>query len=143
MTEGQEIPFSGVKLIETALQGIGAQDPRLDQRSVNAESWFADWSEQLKGSEVYVGIMWASHSPRTARLMLDDWVFEDVTAGDLGELISRIFTKRATIRTRPTFFRRSRLLTLEVSIGATRYTSSKKTDLDVEPAPWERLLLTE
>ncbi|MEW1720697.1 hypothetical protein [Streptomyces sp. NPDC093109] len=135
--------FSGLDLVEGVLRGLGSQDAVLDRRGVNAESWFTDWSGLLKGADVYIGIMWASTGSRTARLLLDDWVFEDVPMNSLGDLIAHVFNGTAAIKSRLTFFRRSRILALEVPVDGGLCVSQRRAGVSEELSRWELRLTVE
>jgi hypothetical protein len=99
--------------------------------------WFADWSGELSDSDVYIGLMGGAPTAPSVRLLLDDWEFEDVADGDVGELLRGIFSGEATIRRRRSFpF--SSVRVLECAVGSARCSAAKRSGPDEEPQPWER-----
>ncbi|MER5967305.1 hypothetical protein [Streptomyces sp. NPDC002057] len=132
-----------VLVAEEALRGLGAVDAELEQRGAVSEGWFADWSDPFMGSDVYVGVMWASPTSPTARLLLDDWNIEELAVNDIGGVISCIFTGKATMESRKSLFGRSRLLTLKIVLENSRYTAYRRVKIDDQISPWEQNLITE
>lgn len=132
---------------EEALHSVGARNAVFDQRPVGRRNWFADWAGRLSGSDVYIGITGKTSAPRTVRLLLDDWIFDDVASRDLGALLSAIFSAGATLTKK-----RSLLLVpvqvLKVPVGRSRYSlgrshysAARKIPPDAELSPWERRIL--
>ncbi|MFB8772438.1 hypothetical protein [Streptomyces broussonetiae] len=129
----------------SALRSLGVPHAEFEGREVEAGSWFADWTGEIPGtegspgSEVYVGLMGGAPDAPSARLLLDDWEFEDVTAEDVGELLRGVFTGAAAITRRRTFpFTATRVL--ECAVGPRRYSAAKPYDADERPQPWEQPL---
>lgn len=133
--------FLPVTQAEAALESCGVQDAVFEQRDVEGGSWFADWDGALAGSDVYIGVMGGSPGAESVRILLDDWTFEDVAAGDVGELVSRVFSGRATL-SRQKFLRLFSSHLLEVPVGPSSYSAERNVRSDDELAPWERALTT-
>ncbi|MFP8959441.1 hypothetical protein ACLIYP_02545 [Streptomyces nanhaiensis] len=132
----------GVVRAEAALRSLGTPDTAFAQRDVEGGSWFADWSGDISGSDVYIGLMGGSSAASSVRLLIDDWVFEDVADGDVEELLLGIFSGRATITKRRSFpF--SSVGVLEHAVGGVRYSTTRRLGSDEEPQPWERPLIAD
>ncbi|MFJ4920715.1 hypothetical protein [Streptomyces sp. NPDC088725] len=124
---------------EVALRSAGARNATFHQQSVGRGRWFADWSGTLADSDVYIAITGKGRTPRKVRLLLDDWIFDDVAAGHLGGMLSEIFSGGATIRTTRAFLIVP-VQSLKVSVGRSRYSAARKLPPDGELSPWERAL---
>jgi hypothetical protein len=124
---------------ESALSSLGAPRPALHRRALGRSTWFADWSGPLAGSDVYVGLTGKGPAPRRVRLLLDDWIFDDVAVRDVGAVLRTIFSAGATLR-------RGRVLlvrpvqVLRVSVGRARYSAVRRPPRDGGLSPWERAL---
>jgi hypothetical protein len=141
VSAGRDEPFRPVGPVEEVLSGLGVAETAFDARRSSAGDWFADWSGPIGATaDVYLGIMTADPVP-TVRLMLDDWLVEDVVKDDLAELIRRIFTGRAGMAVKPGLLRRDRLLTLKVEAGGHAYESYRRARLDEVLEPWEQALI--
>ncbi|SEQ81060.1 hypothetical protein SAMN05216481_11626 [Streptomyces radiopugnans] len=127
---------------EAALRALGTPVAAFARRDVEGGSWFADWSGDISGSDVYIGLMGGSPAASSVRLLLDDWVFDDVAGGDVGELLLGIFSGQATI-TRQRSFPFSSIVVLEHAVGGVRYSATRRLGSDEEPQPWERPLIAE
>ncbi|WP_328582895.1 hypothetical protein [Streptomyces sp. NBC_00370] len=129
---------------ETALRSLGVR-ASFNQRPVGRGRWFADWAGKLADSDVYVAFTGKSPDARKVRLLLDDWIFDDVIDDHAGKVLQGIFSAGATGVTEATLrTRRSLLLipvqVLKVSVGMKRYTATRKLPSEDELAPWERAL---
>jgi hypothetical protein len=127
---------------EAALHSTGAVDAVLDQRSLGRSNWFADWSGRVARSDVYVAVTGKTSSPRKVRLVLDDWIIEDVPPRHLGAVLTGIFSGGATIRRKRKFLLFP-VQVLKVSVGRARYSAARQLPPDEELSPWERALLVD
>ncbi|WP_274032223.1 hypothetical protein [Streptomyces sp. MMBL 11-1] len=128
-----------VALAEEALTSCGARPAAFEEREVEHGSWFADWDGTLAGSDVYIGLMGGAPKAEAVRILLDDWTFEQVAAGDVGSLLTRVFSGQARLsRQKFLFFSSSHLL--EVRVGSSTYSAGRDARPDGELAPWERAL---
>ncbi|MFD1832206.1 hypothetical protein ACFSJS_21535 [Streptomyces desertarenae] len=84
--------------------------------------------------------MGGSTAAPSVRLLLDDWVFEDVAGMDVGELLSGAFSGRATTTKRHSFPFSSAGV-LEHAVGGVRYSATRRLGPNGEPQPWERPLI--
>ncbi|MCF3964156.1 hypothetical protein [Streptomyces fuscigenes] len=126
---------------EAALRALGARGAALDQRPAGRGHWFADWSGALAGSDVYLAIMGKEATARKVRLVLDDWILEDVATSHLAEVVTAVFSGRASIRRRRAWFLVP-VQTLRVGAGRAHYSAAKKLPPEGTPrAPWEEALL--
>ncbi|MFF2522154.1 hypothetical protein [Streptomyces liangshanensis] len=158
---------------EHAVRSAGGQRATFNQRHVRRGNWFADWAGRLGGSDVYIGITGKEPTARKVRLLLDDWIFEDVSTKDLGGVLTEIFSTRgsssrdastsgsstsgsstsgsSTSGSSPSgaTIRTKRLYllfpaqVLKVPVGRSRYSATRKPPPDAELSPWERALLVE
>ncbi|MGK5496917.1 hypothetical protein [Streptomyces sp. URMC 125] len=133
---------SAVARAEAALRSLGVPNAVFARREVEGGSWFADWSGGVSGSDVYIGLMGGSPAAPSVRLLLDDWVFEDVAGMDVGELLSGVFSGRATLTKRRSFPLSSAGV-LEHAVGGVRYSATRRLGPNEEPQPWERPLIAE
>ncbi|MYV53112.1 hypothetical protein [Streptomyces sp. SID3212] len=144
---------------EQAVRSAGGQRATFHQRHVRRGNWFADWAGRLGGSDVYIGITGKEPTARKVRLLLDDWIFEDVSTRDLGGVLTEIFSTRgstggppdgssdgsaqgATIRSKRLYLLFPAQV-LRVPVGRARYSATRKPSPDAELSPWERALLVE
>ncbi|MCQ1576109.1 hypothetical protein [Streptomyces parvus] len=128
-----------VSLAEEALASCGVRAAAFEEREVEQGSWFADWDGMLAGSDVYIGLMGGSPKAEAVRILLDDWTFEQVAAGDVGSLLTRVFSGQATLsRQKFLFFSSSHLL--EVRVGSSTYSAGRDARPDDELALWEQAL---
>ncbi|QIQ03948.1 hypothetical protein [Streptomyces liangshanensis] len=143
---------------EHAVRSAGGQRAMFNQRHVRRGNWFADWAGRLGGSDVYIGITGKEPTARKVRLLLDDWIFEDVSTKDLGGVLTEIFSRRgsssrdsstsgsspsgATIRTKRLYLLFPAQV-LKVPVGRSRYSATRKPPPDAELSPWERALLVQ
>jgi hypothetical protein len=127
---------------ETALRSLGVRDARFNQRLVGRGNFFADWAGRLAGSDVYIGITGKTSASRKVRLLLDDWIFDDVVPRDLGGVLTDVFSGGAVIRRK-----RSLLVfpaqVLKASAGRSRYSAMRRLPPDEELSPWERALVAD
>ncbi|WP_329457874.1 hypothetical protein [Streptomyces sp. NBC_01497] len=138
---GEKLPV--VTEAETALRSLGVRGAVLDQRPAGRGHWFADWSGPLAGSDVYLAVMGKSSTTRKVRLVLDDWILEDIAAGHLGDVITAVFSGRASIRGKRAYLLLP-VQMLRVAAGRSHYSATKKLPAgDAPRAPWERALLAD
>ncbi|ARF74606.1 hypothetical protein ACPEIF_13135 [Streptomyces sp. NPDC012600] len=131
--------FLPVTLAEEALHTAGAPDASFEQRDVEDGGWFADWDGTVAGSDVYIGLMGGSPDAESVRVLLDDWTFDEVATGDVGEFLARVLSGQAALsRQRSFLFSSSHLL--EVRVGASSYSAGRDVRPDDELVPWERAL---
>ncbi|MFJ1595973.1 hypothetical protein [Streptomyces sp. NPDC088261] len=136
---------------EQAVRAAGGRRATFHQRHVRRGNWFADWAGRLGGSDVYIGITGKEPTARKVRLLLDDWIFEDVSTKDLGGVLTEIFhagaarggpAQGATIRAKRLYLLFPAQV-LKVPVGRSRYSATRKPPPDAELSPWERALLVE
>ncbi|MBP0461412.1 hypothetical protein [Streptomyces montanisoli] len=140
-------PLPAVNGAEAALHGLGAARAGLDQRPAGRGHWFADWSGRLAGSDVYIAVMGKSVSARKVRLVLDDWILEDVAVQHVGDVLTAVFSA-APGPDGGAEIRRGRallvlpVLVLRVRAGRARYSATKRLPEEgaAPPSPWERAL---
>jgi hypothetical protein len=128
-----------VSQAEEALRSLGVSKAMFNQRPVGRGHWFADWAGPIAQSEVYIAVTGKGPAPRKVRLLLDDWIFEDMAPDHIGTVLSRIFSAEATIRSG-----RSLLVfpvqVLRVTSGRARYTAARKPAPPGELSAWEQAL---
>ncbi|MCA1221413.1 hypothetical protein [Streptomyces sp. 8L] len=138
---------------EAALRSLGVRGALLDQRPAGRGHWFADWSGRLADSDVYLAVMGKSATTRKVRLVLDDWILEDVSAGHLGDVITAVFRGgppdgssdgprgRASIRRKRAYLVLP-VQVLRVTAGHAHYSAAKKLPPEgTRRSPWEEALL--
>jgi hypothetical protein len=148
-----------VREAEAALRSLGVRGALLDQRPAGRGHWFADWSGRLAGSDVYLAVTGKSATARKVRLVLDDWILEDVSAGHLGDVIAAVFSGgssdassggpsgesrgRASIRGKRAYLMFP-VQVLRVTAGRSHYSAVKKLPPEgVRRSAWEDALLDE
>ncbi|MEW2545278.1 hypothetical protein AB0910_05775 [Streptomyces sp. NPDC047002] len=135
---------------QAALRALGAGRAALHQRPAGRGHWFADWSGPLAGSDVYVAVMGRSATARKVRVVLDDWILEDVAVGRVGAVLTAVFAPgagreagegSAAIRVKRAYFVLP-VQELRVSAGRARYAAVKKLPAEgSEHAAWELALM--
>jgi len=125
--------------LEAALRSLGVTDPAPRERW-EEDAWVADWDGDVHGHDVYVLVMGARNHPESARLMLDDFTFEDVRTEHVGELVRKAFTGDARVTRRRALL--SRQLVLDVRAGSRTYSASVSGDSVDDLSTWARPLAT-
>ncbi|GHB69955.1 hypothetical protein GCM10010377_70840 [Streptomyces viridiviolaceus] len=138
MTEAAPRPPASAEL-EAALRSLGVADPAPHERW-DSDGWVADWDGDVHGHDVYVLVMGARNHPESARLMLDDFTFEDVRTEHVGELVRKAFTGGARVTRRRVLL--ARQLVLEVRAGSAEYSASVGGDSVEDLSTWARPLAT-
>ncbi|MDH6229265.1 hypothetical protein [Streptomyces sp. MJP52] len=138
MTEAAHRPPASAGL-EAALRSLGVADPVPHERW-DDNGWVADWGGDVHGHDVYVLLMGAHNHPRSARLMLDDFTFEDVRAEHVEELVRKAFSGDARVTRHRVLL--SRRLALGVRAGSTEYSASVSGDRTDDLPTWARPLAT-
>lgn len=142
MASEQSAKLPVVAEAEAALHSAGARSAVLDQRTLVRRNWFADWSGRVAHSDVYIAVTGKTSSPRKVRLVVDDWIIEDVPPRHLGAVLTQIFSGGATIRRKRKFLIFP-VQVLKVSVGRSRYSAARQLPPDGELSPWERALLAD
>jgi hypothetical protein len=126
---------------ESALRSLGVRGAVLDQRPAGRGYWFADWSGPLAGSDVYLAVMGKGATTRKVRLVLDDWIIEDVASTHLGDVIKAVFSGRASIRRKRAYLVMP-VQALRVTAGHSHYSAVKKLLPEgTQRARWEDALV--
>ncbi|GAA3757658.1 hypothetical protein [Streptomyces tremellae] len=135
---------------QAALRALGAGRAALHQRPAGRGHWFADWSGRLAGSDVYVAVMGRSATARKVRVVLDDWILEDVAVGRVGAVLTAVFAPgsgrdpgeaSAAIRLKRAYFLLP-VQELRVTAGHARYSAVKKLPAEGSGrAAWEHALM--
>lgn len=125
--------------LEAALRSLDVADPAPRERW-EEDAWVADWDGDVHGQDVYVLVMGARNHPESARLMLDEFTFDDVRAEHVGDLVRKVFTGDARVTRRRALL--SKQLVLEVRSGSTTYSASVSGDSVDDLSGWARPLAT-
>ncbi|MEU9352491.1 hypothetical protein AB0D65_16205 [Streptomyces griseoloalbus] len=137
MAEDADRPTALVEL-ESALCSLGVEGNAFSERW-DEGAWAADWSGSLLGHEVYLFVMGAANHPGSARLMLDEFTFDDVRTEHLSELVRKVFAGDAKV-TKNRYLLASKYLVLKVRIGSETYSASVSGDSVDDLSPWARYL---
>ncbi|MFD3825524.1 hypothetical protein [Streptomyces sp. NPDC058625] len=138
MTGRPDRPTAVVEL-ESGLRSLGVEDDAFSERW-DEGAWVADWSGSILGHEVYLFVMGAANHPDSARLMLDEFTFDDVRTEHLSELVQKVFAGDARV-TKSRYLLASKYLVLKVRVGSETYSASVSGDSADDLSPWARNLV--
>ncbi|MCM2389589.1 hypothetical protein [Streptomyces albipurpureus] len=126
--------------VEAALRSLGVVHEDFEQRDEGGP-WWAEWGGELRGADVWIALMGFGRASDTVRLLLDDWVFDQVATEDVADLLSQIFSGRARV-----FNERSLLFfttqVLEASVHGVGYAAGRPVKEVEGLASWERDLFS-
>ncbi|MFB7938308.1 hypothetical protein [Streptomyces sp. NPDC056049] len=128
--------------ISAAARSLGDADPEIEERELDGGGWMTEFVIRLDDEDVELDVMHYARVAPSVRLTLEGWQFEQVAAADLRQVITKILSGEAVIKTRRTFLRRVDHV-LEVASPAGTYYGSSESFSKERAAAWEtRLLLT-